>query len=206
MPGKVAKLSLRRSAQEERLLAAAAEIFLEKGFSATSVDEIAASAKASKITFYNHFGNKEQLFEKVVLRLNERIDEGFAAALEGDISIEKGLLAFARQLMTVLYSGEAVRLLRVLHSESERFPHLGQIFEKAGPERSRRLLTAFIVEKMEQGKLRKAEPELAAEQFMHLALGELSRRLLLGLVTPSKNDIERRLKSAVDVFKRAYSS
>ena len=202
----VVRSGLARSAQEERLLAAATKVFLDKGFSATSVDEIAASAKASKITFYNHFGNKEQLFETVMVRLNERINAGFEAALEGNVSLEKGLLSFARQMMTVLYSNEAVRLLRVLHSESERFPHLGEIFEKAGPERGRALLAGFILRKMEDGELREAEPELAAEQFMHLALGELSRRLLLGLGTPRKEQIEKRLKSAVDVFQRAYSS
>ena len=198
--------ALPRSAQEERLLAAATEVFLDKGFSAATIDEIAAAAKASKITFYNHFGNKEQLFEAVVLRVNERIDSGFAAALKGNISVEKGLLSFARQMMTVLYSGEAIRLLRVLHSESERFPHLGQVFEQAGPERGRALLTGFILKKMEDGKLRRAEADLAAEQFMHLALGELSRRLLLGLVNPGKEEVEKRLKSAVDVFQRAYGS
>ena len=203
---KTMKLVLPRSAQEERLLTAATEVFLEKGFSATSIDEIAASAKASKITFYNHFGNKDELFETVVIRLNDRINAGFAAALEGDISVERGLLSFARQMMTVLYSGEAVRLLRVLHSESGRFPHLGQTFEKAGPERGRALLTSFLQKKMDDGELRKAEADLAAEQFMHLSLGELSRRLLLGLATPKKEQIERRLKSAVDVFQRAYKS
>lgn len=203
---KLLELSASRSVQDERLLAAATEVFLEKGFSATSIDEIAASAKASKITFYNHFGNKEELFEAVIIRLNERINAGFAAALEGDVSVENGLLSFARQIMTVLYSGEAVRLLRVLHSESERFPHLGQIFEEAGPERGLKVLSSFIRKKMEDGTLRKAEPDLAAEQFMHLAMGELSRRLLLGLVRPRKEQIEKRLNSAVDVFQRAYRS
>jgi len=203
---KIMGLALPRSAQEERLLAAATQVFLEKGFSATSIDEIAASAKASKITFYNHFGNKEQLFEAVVIRVNERINAGFAAALEGDISVEKGLSSFARQMMTVLYSSEAVRLLRVLHSETERFPQLGRIFEAAGPQRGLKLLSDFILKKMKDGKLREAEPDLAAEHFMHLALGELSRRLLLGLMPPRKEQIEKRLKAAVDVFQRAYSS
>ncbi len=203
---KVVEVVPPRSTQDERLLDAATNVFLDKGFSATSVDEIAASAKASKITFYNHFGNKEQLFEAVVIRVNERINAGFAAALEGDISVEKGLLSLARQMMKVLYSGEAVRLLRVLHSESERFPHLGQIFEEAGPERGLKLLTGFILKKMNDGELREAEPDLAAEHFMHLALGEISRRLLLGLPTPRKDQIEKRLKSAVDVFQRAYTS
>jgi TetR/AcrR family transcriptional repressor of mexJK operon len=77
------------------------EIFLEQGFSATSIDEIAAAAKATKITFYNHFGNKDEMFETVVIRVNERIHKSFAAALQGDISVEKGLLSFARQTMTI---------------------------------------------------------------------------------------------------------
>jgi TetR/AcrR family transcriptional regulator, mexJK operon transcriptional repressor len=203
---KVVESGLPRSAQEERLLDAATEVFLDKGFSAASLDEISAVAKASKITFYNHFGNKEQLFETVVIRVNERINASFAATLEGDISVDKGLLSFARQMMTALYSGEAVKLLRVLHSESERFPHLGEIFEECGPGRARALLKGFILKKMGDGKLRRADPDLAAEHFMHLALGELARRLLLGLATPSKEQIEKRLKSAVDVFQRAYAS
>jgi len=201
----VVESALPRSAQEERLLPAATEVFLNKGFSAT-IDEIAAVAKASKITFYNHFGNKEQLFEHVINRRNESINASFAAALEGNISVEKGLLSVARQMITVLYSSDSVRLVRVLHAESERFPHLSEIFEKAGPERARSLLKGFIRRKMEEGTLRKADPDLAAEQFMHLALGELSRRLLLGLATVSKEQTEKRLKSAVDVFQRAYGS
>jgi TetR/AcrR family transcriptional regulator, mexJK operon transcriptional repressor len=203
---KLVNLRSPRSAQEDRLLDAATAVFLEKGFSATSIDEIAAAAKASKITFYNHFGNKDELFERVVIRVNERIHKSFAAALQGDISVENGLLSFARQMLTILYSAEAVRLLRVLHAESERFPHLGEIFEEAGPKQARSLLTAFIRKEMDDRRLRKADAGLAAEQFMHLALGELSRRSLLGLAPPSKENIEKKLKSAVEVFQRAYSS
>ena len=203
---KVAKSGLLRSTQEERLLAAATEVFLDKGFSATSMDEIAGAAKASKITFYNHFGNKDELFETVVIRLNERIHKTFAAALEGQTSVERGLLSFAGEMMAVLYSVEAVKLLRVLHSESERFPHLSEVFEEAGPKQGRALLAGFLRKEMKDGKLRKADADLAAEHFMHLALGELSRRLLLGLASPTKDQIDKRLKSAVDVFQRAYGS
>jgi hypothetical protein len=63
-----------------------------------------------------------------------------------------------------------VRILRALHSESERFPHLGEIFEEAAPKQARGLLPAFIRKEMEDGRLRKAEADLAAEQFMHLAV------------------------------------
>ena len=203
---KAVKSSSPRTAQEDRLLDAATQVFLEKGFTATSIDEIAAAAKASKITFYKHFGNKDELFETVVIRLNERIHKTFAAALEGQTSVERGLLSFAGEMMAVLYSVEAVKLLRVLHSESERFPHLSEVFEEAGPKQGRALLAGFLRKEMKDGRLRKADADLAAEHFMHLALGELSRRLLLGLASPTKDQIDKRLKSAVDVFQRAYGS
>jgi AcrR family transcriptional regulator len=68
----------------DRLLNAATEVFLEKGFSAATIDEMAIRAKAGKITFYNHFGNKEALFEAIILRINKTIFQGFVSALQAD--------------------------------------------------------------------------------------------------------------------------
>ena len=83
---------------KERLLKAATEVFLEKGFAATSVDEIASRAKASKLTFYNHFGNKEKLFEAIVMRLNSTMFKGFADALEADVPMEQGFVPLCEEL------------------------------------------------------------------------------------------------------------
>ncbi len=191
----------------ERLLNAATEVFLEKGFAATSVDEIAARAKASKLTFYNHFGNKEKLFEAIVLRLNATMFKGFVDALQADVPIENALYLFIKELSEMLYAEKAIKLVRVLHAESARFPELADIFDRAGPQRAHELLGVYFNQKMAEGQLRSVDPYVAAEHLIHMALGEAFRRVLLGLAsTPSPKEVEGRIRDALNVFMRAYGA
>ncbi|GAA3161789.1 MULTISPECIES: TetR/AcrR family transcriptional regulator [Streptomyces] len=47
------------------LLDAAAELFAEKGFAATSIDDIATAARVSKGAVYHHFPDKKAIFDEV---------------------------------------------------------------------------------------------------------------------------------------------
>ena len=191
----------------ERLLKAATEVFLEKGFAATSVDEIASRAKASKLTFYNHFGNKEKLFEAIVTRLNSTMFKGFVGALEADVPMDQALYFFVKQLAEMLYTDEAIKLVRVLHAEAARFPELADIFDRAGPQRAHALLAAYFEQKISKGLLRRVDPFTAADHLIHMALGEAFRRVLLGLPSaPSRKDVESRIKIALKAFLRAYAT
>ena len=191
----------------ERLLKAATEVFLEKGFAATSVDEIASRAKASKLTFYNHFGNKEKLFEAIVTRLNSTMFKGFVNALEADVPMDQALYFFVKQLAEMLYTDQAIKLVRVLHAEAARFPELADIFDRAGPQRAHALLAAYFEQKISKGLLRRVDPFTAADHLIHMALGEAFRRVLLGLSSaPSRKDVESRIKTALKVFMRAYAT
>ena len=49
-----------------RILEAARQVFLERGYQSASIDEIAEVAPASKPTIYAHFPGKEALFDAVV--------------------------------------------------------------------------------------------------------------------------------------------
>src|SRR5688572_18076769 len=55
-----------RSGKRRAILEAAAELFLQDGYSGTSMDEVAARASVSKQTVYAQFGGKEALFVTVV--------------------------------------------------------------------------------------------------------------------------------------------
>ncbi|MDC4233762.1 TetR/AcrR family transcriptional regulator [Actinomyces sp. B33] len=54
--------------RREQLVAVGRSLFADRGFSATSVEEIAARAKVSKPVIYEHFGGKEGLYAVVVDR------------------------------------------------------------------------------------------------------------------------------------------
>lgn len=61
--------------RRDQIVAAATDIFLEKGFSATSMNDVARAVGRQKASLYHHFSSKEELFLAV-------IDAGFPAQIE----------------------------------------------------------------------------------------------------------------------------
>lgn len=69
--------------RRDELMAAAEALFLEKGFAATSVDEIVRLADVAKGTFYLHFRSKDD----ILLNLRERFINGFCEGLERQLDL-----------------------------------------------------------------------------------------------------------------------
>ena len=61
----------KKAQTRERLIEAAAKVFAEKGFAATSLDEVADAAGLTKGAVYSNFDNKEDLV-RAVLEINQR--------------------------------------------------------------------------------------------------------------------------------------
>lgn len=68
--------------RREQLLEIARELFAEKGFEGTSVEEIAARAGVSKPVVYEHFGGKEGMYAVVVDREVQALTTALTVALE----------------------------------------------------------------------------------------------------------------------------
>ncbi len=75
---------VRMTAQErrEQLVGVACSLFAEKGFEATSIEEIAERASVSKPVVYQHFGGKEGLYAVVVDREVRRLTESLASTFD----------------------------------------------------------------------------------------------------------------------------
>jgi AcrR family transcriptional regulator len=61
------------AARREQLLQVGRSLFAERGFEATSVEEIAAKAGVSKPVVYEHFGGKEGLYAVIVDREMQKL-------------------------------------------------------------------------------------------------------------------------------------
>jgi AcrR family transcriptional regulator len=98
-----------RAARRAQLLRVADALFAERGYEATSMDDVAASAQISKPVLYDHFGSKEGLFaacvEQVGDELTERIDR-VAAGADGPqgtlLATTRAYFAYAREQGNVL--------------------------------------------------------------------------------------------------------
>src|SRR4051812_23312914 len=81
----VSQPKVRMTGQERRsqLLDVGRTLFAEKGFEATSIEEVASRAGVTKPVVYEHFGGKEGLYAVVVDREMERLLDGVTGALSG---------------------------------------------------------------------------------------------------------------------------
>jgi AcrR family transcriptional regulator len=118
---------------EERILDAAGQVFLERGFSGASVDEIADVACAGKPTIYARFPGKQALFAAVVERLVRRNTNLEAISCAGG-SIEERLQALAAVMLTRVLTPETIGLIRVAVAEARRFPNLATSVSRMGRE------------------------------------------------------------------------
>ncbi|MGA8113905.1 MAG: TetR/AcrR family transcriptional regulator [Actinocatenispora sp.] len=67
--------------RREQLLGVGLRLFAERGFAAASMEEVAVRAEVSKPVVYEHFGDKERLYQAVVEREVGRLLERLTAAL-----------------------------------------------------------------------------------------------------------------------------
>jgi AcrR family transcriptional regulator len=96
MPGE--PMTRRGRASRERIVERAAELFAERGISATSVDEVLAAAGAGKGQFYHYFRGRDELAAAAVGYRCAQVITGLAEALGGVSSLaglEQTLAAFA---------------------------------------------------------------------------------------------------------------
>jgi AcrR family transcriptional regulator len=73
---------LDRASRRETILRGAATAFGEKGYAATSMEDVAAAAGITKLIVYRHFTSKEELYDEVLERVSERGRELFMAGLQ----------------------------------------------------------------------------------------------------------------------------
>jgi TetR/AcrR family transcriptional repressor of mexJK operon len=194
------------ASKAESILAAAKRSFLAAGFGAVSMDAIAREAAVSKATVYAHFAGKEELFGAVIGRECERYFARFSAGELDPRDVGASLTVLGRRYLELLLSSEAIALHRIILGEVTRFPVLGEVFWRAGPERQRVQIEAFLKSAIASGTLALADTRLAAEQFVSLVRGEIQLRHLLRLEADAdQRGVSAAVEGAVATFLRAFA-
>ena len=191
-------------AKREAILAAAARSFFEKGFAATSIEQVAADAGVSKVTIYNHFGDKRALFAASVDRECATMRSSLELTSLPTGTLRQRLTAIAEAMVAFLTRDEMVQFDRRIAAETERDPTIGEAFLEAGPYRMRTAFAGLLDTMVASGELAIDDTALAVEQFVSMCkgMGDLERRF----GRPVDAELERkRIDGAVDVFFRAYA-
>jgi AcrR family transcriptional regulator len=73
----------RRNGSREAIVEAAERLFLERGFGAVSMDELASAAGVARRTVYNQFTSKEEIFREMLLRVSAQLATPFPPGIVG---------------------------------------------------------------------------------------------------------------------------
>lgn len=143
----------RKEARPGELLDAALALFVEKGFAATKVDEVAARAGVSKGTLFLYFPSKEDLFKEVV---RQNIARHFPA---WDLEIDHyphgtgELLRHAYQLWWQhIGNTPASGITKLMLGESNHFPDLAAFYRREVMEPGQRLVTRILQRGVDRGE------------------------------------------------------
>jgi len=153
----------RKEARPEEITAAALELFVERGFAATRLEDVAARAGVSKGTLYLYFANKEELFKAVVREgLVSPIAEmkGFLEQFQGSSFELLRMLIFGwwEKVGATRISG----IPKLLCGESGNFPELVRFYLAEVVEPGHAVLTAIVKRGIARGEFRKLDAEQAA--------------------------------------------
>lgn len=155
-----------------RLRAAAQRLFLRDGYAATSTDAILAEAGiASKETFYRHYASKEALFVDVLGQLTLEQPDVVARlaqlpAPQDAPSLRFALITIARELLALMSQPAYQSLLRVVLTETPRFPKLGPLYRAAVPERGFAIVRSVLEQARERNLIAASDLDAAAHAFV----------------------------------------
>lgn len=190
---------------------AATACFLEHGFAATRLDDVAQRAEVVKRTIYNVVGGKETLFREVLQDSLEHAEQ-FSSRVVAELGEGHDAAADLRRLgqlhAQAVLGGRIVALRRLLIREASRFPELARDYYERAPRRVMSTIARALERYDARGLLSVPDPERAAEQFAFLVLGaSLDEALFDPAGRPASTRlVEERARAGVEVFLRAYGA
>ena len=183
------------------LLDTAAELFIEVGFEATSLNELVARAGGSKSSIYTYFRDKEGLFIAVVDDMVDDLLVPLNRPLPLDQPFTENLRELAGHTLDVLTSKKGMGLSRIVVTESTRIPAIGRHFFDHGPGHAMRQLANHLDSLTRAGRIQCEDPQLAAEAFWGMLLHRPMLEGYCAVAKPmSKKKRERYVARIVDAF------
>ena len=179
IPERGPKFRRRAEARPDEVLDAALDLFTQKGFSATRVDDIAAKAGISKGAVYLYFPSTEAILEGLVRRAVMPI----ADHALGMISHYDGDPRFAVSMVMKMIGGrlsdpKLLAVPRLIIREVIHFPHLAEMYRTEVLDRVIPVVETLIKRGIDRGYLRQVDPELTIRSIvgpiaLHILMAEI---------------------------------
>jgi AcrR family transcriptional regulator len=145
----------RKDARPQELLAAALDLFVERGFASTRLEDVARRAGVSKGTLYLYFTNKEELFKAVV---RDSIVPVIGAAEEIIAGFDGHSADLLRSVMgdwwQRLGATKASGISKLVMAEAGNFPDIACFYQDEVISRGTNMISSMLVRAVERGEFR----------------------------------------------------
>jgi AcrR family transcriptional regulator len=206
-PDEAPRWRRRSEARPAEILDAALDLFVEKGFAATRMEEIARRAGVTKGTVYLYYPSKEDVFNAVVSdSVVPRVAEGERMVAEHTGTATELLRSLLSNWWTQFGSKRMSCMGKLLMAEASNFPELTRHYVEAVIVRARRMFVTVIEKGIATGEFRAVNPVDTAR----LAIAPLAHATAylrsLAAYDPDPIDIQRYLNLHIDIFLRGIAA
>lgn len=152
----------RAEARPQELLEAALAVFVEKGYAATRLEEVAGRAGVAKATLYLYYENKLELFKAVVRHalissFDEAARDPAVMAASSRDQLVRLVHAFGRRVACSPLSG----IPKLVMAEAGNFPEVARFYHDEVIQRGRELLTGVLARGVANGEFRAIDVDYA---------------------------------------------
>ncbi len=185
------KRERRKQDRPGELLEAALDLFVEKGFAATRVEEVAMRAGVSKGTLFLYFPSKEDLF-KAVVRENVvgPVTQGAVEVAQFQGSTGELLEWMMLQWWHRYGATKASGISKLVMSEASNFPDLALFFRNEVIEPAHALVRNALQRGMDRGEFRAMNIDLTLHSVMAPLLFLVMWKHSMGPCCPSHEQID----------------
>ena len=193
----------RKEARPSELLAAALELFVEKGFAATRLEDVASRAGVAKGTLYLYYENKEALFKAV-------IQEGVIPVIVENEAIAAQHRGSNFDLMQILLANWWIKIgqtayagiPKLMVAEARNFPEIAQYYYENVISRGRRLVGTALTRGMDSGEFRRMDVETTIDVVIAPILMLLIWRYSLACCQSDTSDPRHYLQIHLDLLRQ----
>lgn len=198
-----AKRSRRKEARPGELLAAALDLFVEKGFAATRAEEVAKRAGVSKGTLFLYFSSKEELFKAVVRDSISGQYPEWSSEIDNFEGSTAELLHHSMFIWWSRYGAtKASGISKLVMSEATNFPELASFYQKEVVDPGREFIRRILQRGVDSGEFRPLDMRYGIYTVLAPMLFLLMWKHSLGACVPENAHIvpEDYIKAQIDTI------
>src|SRR5213594_1011126 len=191
----------RKEARPAEIVSAALDVFVERGFAATRLEDVARRAGVTKGTVYLYFDGKEALFKAVVREtIVPVIAQGEALAQSFTGSARELLERLVREYWRLVGETALAGIPKLMMAEAATFPELTRFYYDEVVTRGHRLMAGVIERGIENGEFRPVDVKVAAKLAMSPLMHAVVAKRAFALCMPEGFNVQQYLDTHIDLY------